>query len=73
MQRAWLFPVQAGLPEFVPDLIGIAGTLVLLLMLTALAAFVYKSLTGGIEWPEEGAEDEDTLRKGSDDDEWDYY
>lgn len=64
---------QLGLPEFVPDLIGFAGTIVLVLIIVALAGFAYKSLTGGIEWPDEKEDDEDTVRRGGDDDEWDYY
>jgi len=66
-------PLQNGLPEFLPDLIGIAGTVVLLLIVVALAAFAYRSLTGGVEWPDEEPEDEDALRRGGQDDEWDYY
>ena len=65
--------LQLGIPEIIPDLVGIAGTVVLLLMLVAFAAYVYKSLTGGIEWPDEREEDDDALRRGDDDDEWDYY
>jgi hypothetical protein len=64
--------LQFGLPEFVPDLIAAAGTFVLFLMLLALAGFAYKSLTGGVEWPED-RDDDDGLRRGDDDDEWDYY
>lgn len=64
---------QMGLPEFVPDLIGLAGTLVLLLILVAIGGFVYKSMTGGVEWPEDEPEEEDALRQGGKDDEWDYY
>jgi len=67
--------LQAGLPEFVPDLIGFASTLVLVLMLAAIAGFVYRMLTGGVDWPEDEPEPEedDGLRKGGSDDEWDYY
>ena len=66
--------LQTGLPDIVPDLVGIAGTVVLVLMLVAGGAFVYKSLTGGIEWPDEREdEEEDGLRRGDADDEWDYY
>lgn len=64
---------QAGLPEVLPDLVGIGSAVVLLLILVALAAFVYKSVNGGIEWPEDRNEDEDALREGGADDEWDYY
>lgn len=65
--------LQTGIPPIVPDLIGIAATLVLVLMLFAAGGALYKHLTGGIEWPEDRAEDDDSLRRGSDDDEWDYY
>lgn len=67
------YQLQAGLPEFVPDLIGLAGTLVLLLVLVALGGVVYRALTGGIEWPEEREEDDDAVSRGGQDDEWDYY
>lgn len=62
-----------GLPEFLPELVGIAGTLVLVLMLVAAGGFVYKQLTGGVEWPEDREEDPDALSRGGEDDEWDYY
>lgn len=65
--------LQLGLPEFVPDLVGFAGTLVLVLMLVALGSIAYKHLTGGIEWPEDRPEDDDGVREGGQDDEWDYY
>lgn len=55
------------------DLLGIAATVVLLLIVVALGAFAYKSLTGGVEWPEDREEDDDALRRGDQDDEWDYY
>lgn len=64
----------AGLPDWVPNLIGFAGTLILLLMLVALGGYAYKALSGdGIEWPEDIEEDDDSLRRGDTDDEWDYY
>lgn len=72
MPPARLLPAQAGLPEFVPDLIGAAGAVVMLLMLVAIAAFAYRHLTGGVEWPEEEPT-EDSLRRGDEDDEWEYY
>lgn len=65
--------LQLGIPEVIPDLVGIAGTVVLLLMVVALVAFAYRSLTGGVEWPDEREEDDDALRRGDQDDEWDYY
>jgi len=64
---------QAGLPEVIPDLIGIGSAIVIVLMLVAMAAFAYRSLNGGVEWPEDREEDEDALRQGGADDEWDYY
>lgn len=65
--------LQLGLPQVLQNLVGIAGTVVLLLILVALGAFAYKSLTGGVEWPEDLEEDDEGLRQGGDDDEWDYY
>ena len=73
MHVAPLAPLQAGLPSFVPDLIGVAGALVLVLILVALGGVVYRAMTGGIEWPEEREEDDEALRRGDQDDEWDYY
>jgi hypothetical protein len=65
---------QLGLPDIVTDLVGLAGTLVLLLIVVALGAFVYRSLTGGVEWPEDKEQDEDTVRRShDDDDEWEFY
>lgn len=64
---------QAGLTEALPNLVGIGSVVVILLMLVAMAAFAYKSMNGGVEWPEDREEDEDALRQGAPDDEWDYY
>lgn len=64
--------LQLGIPEILPDVVGIAGTVVLALMVVAMAAFVYKSLTGGVDWPDE-QEDDDALTRGDQDDEWDFY
>ena len=64
---------QAGLPEVIPGLVGIGSAVVILLMLVAMAAFAYRSMNGGVEWPEDREEDEDALRQGGPDDEWDYY
>lgn len=65
--------LQLGIPDIIPDLVGIAGTVVLVLMLVALGGFAYKSLTGGVEWPEDKEQDPDALRRGDDEDEWEYY
>lgn len=64
----------AGLPDWIPNLIGFAGTLILVLILVALAGFAYKSLTGdGIKWPDDIEDDDDGVSRGDADDEWDYY
>lgn len=71
-----MFPaaiLQLGIPEIIPNLVGIAATVVLLLIVVAAGGFAYKSLTGGVEWPEDRDEDDDSLSKGDQDDEWDYY
>lgn len=65
--------LQSGLPDFLPGLVAIASTVVLVLIIVAFGGYVYKSMTGGIEWPEDRQEDDDALRAGGDDDEWDYY
>lgn len=65
--------LQTGLPEVVTNLLGIAGTVVLVLIVVALGAFAYKSLTGGVEWPEDREENDDAVRRGDPDDEWEYY
>ncbi|MEF8827909.1 MAG: hypothetical protein V5A38_03750 [Halolamina sp.] len=62
--------LQLGLPDLVPKLVSLAGTIVLALALAALAGMVYQHLTGGIEWPDDEQEEE-LSRDG--DDEWDYY
>lgn len=66
--------VQLGLPEFVPDLIGLASMIVLLLILAALGGIIYRTLTGGIEWPEDTEQEDDAVRRSQDDDdEWEFY
>lgn len=65
--------LQLGLPDLLPGLIAVAGTIVLILMLVAMGGYLYKSLTGGIEWPEDREPDEEAIRRGDEDDEWDYY
>lgn len=65
--------LQLGLPDILPGLVAVGGTIVLVLLLIALGGFVYKSLTGGIEWPEDREEGDESLRRGDEDDEWDYY
>ena len=66
--------ILAGFPSGIAGVVAAAGALVLGLIVLALGAFVYKSLTGGIEWPEDKEPSDDEARKShSDDDEWDYY
>lgn len=66
--------VLAGFPSGISGIVGIAGALVLGLIVIALGTFAYKSMTGGIEWPEDKEPSEDEATKShSDDDEWDYY
>lgn len=73
MRRLTSVVAQAGLPDIVTDLVGLAGTLVLLLILVALGGMVYKSLTGGIEWPDDKDDDDTTVTRSHDDDEeWKY-
>lgn len=67
--------LPSGLVENLGDVVVMAGTLVLALMLVALGSYAYKQLQGdGVEWPDEdNGEDDDELRRGSGEDEWDYY
>jgi len=59
--------------ESLAQLATVAGTLVLVLMLVALGAFAYRSLAGdGIEWPDEGDDDEGGVTRNQGDDEWKY-
>jgi hypothetical protein len=61
-----------GLTESFSQVVVGAGAVVLLLMLVALGSFAYKSLNGGIEWPDEQDDDEDGVSRGGDDEEWKY-
>lgn len=59
--------------ESVAQVAVIAGTLVLALMIVAMATYAYKQLRGdGVEWPDEESND-DSVNRGDTDDEWDYY
>lgn len=69
-------PFGSDLVEMAAQLVNIMGALVLLLLLVAFGAFVYKSLRGdGIQWPSDVKEDadEDGVTRGSEDDDWKYY
>lgn len=65
--------LQTGLPEWLTNAVGLAGTLVLVLILIAIGGTVYKSMTGGIEWPEDREDDDTVQRSHDDDDEWKYH
>ncbi|PSP88248.1 hypothetical protein BRC90_08215 [Halobacteriales archaeon QS_4_69_34] len=55
------------------ELVPLVGSFVLALVVVAFGAFVYRSLNGGIEWPEDTEEgDEDGVQRRHDD-EWKYY
>jgi hypothetical protein len=77
MLQAWLAPLQ--LP-FAPDLVqsaaqlaSIAGSVVLVMLLVAFGAFVYRSVLGdGIEWPGDVDDDEGGVSRAGDDEEWKY-
>ena len=52
----------------------IAGTLLLALGLVALLAYAYRNLGDEeMRWPEDVEREDDGLRQGDEDDEWDYY
>lgn len=59
--------------EYVAQVAGIAGALVLALILVAMGSYAYKQLRGdGVEWPDEESDD-DSVSRGNTDDEWEYY
>ena len=64
-----------GLTEAFSQVVVGAGAVVLLLMLVALGSYAYESLNGGIEWPDERSDEEQTgvTRSTDDDDEWKYH
>lgn len=70
-------PFGSDFVEIAAQLANIIGALVLLLLLVAFGAFVYKSVQGdGIQWPsdvKEDAEDDSGVSRGSEDDDWKYY
>lgn len=66
----------AGLPGSVTDVVALAGAVVLVLMILALAGVAYKGLAGdGIEWPDdrEAGDGGDEVHRGDSEDEWKYY
>ena len=62
--------IGSGLLENAAQLASIAGAVVLLGLLAAFGAFAYKSLRGGIEWPDD--EEDAGVQRTGDDDEWKY-
>jgi hypothetical protein len=62
-----------GLLEYAAQAAGIAGAVVLALILVGMGSYAYKQLRGGgVEWPDEETDD-DSVSRGDTDDEWDYY
>lgn len=73
MLGLWLQLGGSSILASVGRVAAIMGSLLLVLMLVALGVFAYRSLRGGITWPEDTPEEEGALREGDDDDEWEYY
>lgn len=72
---AVILQAGSGLLETVGQAAVIAGTLVLVLILVGLGSFAYKNLRGdGVEWPDQqDTDDDDSVERSEDDDEWKYY
>lgn len=65
--------VGSGSLELVRQAAVLAGSIILFLMLVAIAGVAYKHFQGdGIEWPDQEESDDDVSR-GDEDDEWKYY
>ena len=71
MQTLLQAGIGSGLLENAAQLAGIAGAVVLLGLLAAFGAFAYKSLRGGITWPDDVDDDEAGVTR-TDDDEWKF-
>ncbi|MFB6101713.1 MAG: hypothetical protein ABEJ73_04035 [Haloplanus sp.] len=69
-----LWALQGGV-ETVGSIAVFAGTILVALGVVALGVFVYRSAFGdGVRWPdEEYANEEEGVRRGTDDEEWRYY
>ena len=71
-----MLPLQAiggGLVGSLAQAVVAVGSLLFLMMLVAFGAFAYRNLRGdGVEWPDEEPGD-DGVRRGDDEDEWEYY
>jgi hypothetical protein len=62
----------SGLLENAAQLASVAGAVVLLGLLAAFGAFAYKSLRGGVRWPDDVDEDDAGVTRAGDDDEWKF-
>jgi len=72
MHAVTVFQIS-GLAETFSQVVVGAGAVILLLMTVALGSYAYKSLNGGIEWPDEqSGEDSDGVSRTGDDEEWKY-
>lgn len=68
-----LLQLGDGLFELAGQAAVIAGTVLLLLMIVALATYAYKHVRGdGIEWPDDESEEDADAVSRSNDDEWKY-
>jgi len=66
-------PVQVGVDLPFVELVTLAGTLVLVLIVLAAGAFAYRAYTGTLTWPTDTPEDPEELQRGTDEDDWKYY
>jgi hypothetical protein len=65
--------LQVGIDLPFVELVTIAGTLVLVLIVLAAGAFAYRAYTGTLTWPTDTPKDPEELQRGADDDEWRFY
>jgi len=70
-----VFQAGLGFLDTIRGIIGFASSIVMLLMIAAIAGIVYKHFyAGGIEWPDdEESETNEGVSQGDSDDEWKYY
>lgn len=65
--------LDGGLLGALSQVAVLAGALLLAGVVLAFAAFAYKQLRGGVEWPDETADDDGDAERGDASDEWKYY
>jgi len=65
--------LQVGIDLPFVELVTIAGTLVLVLIVLAAGAFAYRAYTGTLTWPTDTPDDPEDLQRGANDDEWKFY